>query len=184
MVRPRESVFRFGGSGTALSDDPSRTLAELFERCVNRQFAQGREYQETVMARRVADVLSANQLMRHYRTNQRIGNEDFHVVMPLASTVRDGDGRALRAIKPLDLDRDEPTRIYEYGDAWIKRVERLRRVNVRPEDLLFPVRSPKEDSKRIKACHEIREELQRLDSRVLDYEDERGLLDFARSVSI
>lgn len=53
LVRPRESVFRFGEMGTALAEDPAKKLAELFERFVNRQFAQPHEYQETDMARRL-----------------------------------------------------------------------------------------------------------------------------------
>ena len=180
LVRRRESVFRFSEIGTVLADDPGEKLKELFERHVNRQFAQNREYQETVMARRLTDVLKANDLMRHYRTNQRVGAEDFHVVMPIASTGRTDTGRVLRAIKPLDLNRDEPTKIYDHGDAWIKRVERLRQVNQVPDGLLFTIQAPQTDEKRIKACREIREELLRQDVRVVEYGDEVSVLAFAR----
>lgn len=43
LVRPRESVFRFGEVGTVLANDPVGKLSELFDRYVNRQFAQSRE---------------------------------------------------------------------------------------------------------------------------------------------
>ena len=180
LVRPRESVFRFSEVGTVLAEDPAKKLAELFDRFVNRQFAKAKEYQETVMAHRLMDVLKAHQLLGHYQQNKKIGNDEFHVLMPIVSEARNHRGVALRAIKPLDLDRDEPTKIYDHGDAWIKRVERLKQVNQLPEGMLFTVREATTDEKRIKACQQIREELARLEVRVLTNGDENGVLEFAK----
>lgn len=180
LVRPRESVFRFSEVGTVLAEEPARKLAELFERYVNRQFAQNREYQETVMARRLMDVLKANELIGHYLQNKKVGNDEFHVLMPIVSEARNDRGVVRRAIKPLDLDRDEPTKIYDHGDAWIRRVERLRQVNQLPEGMLFTVREANADDKRIKACRAICDELVRLDVRVLANGDEDGVLEFAK----
>jgi hypothetical protein len=180
LVRPRESVFRFSETGTVLAEDPAAKLAELFERYVNRQFAQDREYQETVMARRLMDVLKAHQLIGHYLQNKKVGNDEFHVLMPIVSEARNAQGVVRRAIKPLDLDRDEPTKIYDHGDAWIKRVERLRQVNQLPEGMLFTIREATAEDKRIKACCAIRDELVRLDVHVLTSGDENGVLEFAR----
>ncbi len=180
VVRPRESVFRFSEVGTVLTDDPGKKLGELFERYVNRQFARTREYQETVMVHRLTDVLREHQLIRHYRLNQKVGNDDFHVLLPIVSEARNVQGAARRAIKPLDLDRSEPSKIYDHGDVWIKRVERLRLVNQLPESMLFTVREATANEKRIKACREICQELTRLDVRVLPSGDENGVLEFAR----
>lgn len=180
LVKPRESVFRFSEVGTVLAEDPGAKLAELFERYVNRRFARTREYQETIMAQRLTEVLRAHQLIKLYRTNQKVGNDDFHVLMPIVSEARDGRGVVRRAIKPLDLDRDEPTKIYDHGDAWIKRVERLRQVNQLPEGVLFTIREATRKPKRIKACQQIRDELARLQVRVLRNEDDDGVLGFAR----
>lgn len=180
LVRPRESVFRFSEIGTVLAEDPAKKLAELFDRFVNRQFAKTREYQETVMAHRLTEVLRAHQLIQYYRTNQKVGNDEFHVLMPIVSEARNIRGVVLRAIKPLDLDRDEPTKIYDHGDAWIKRVERLRSANQIPEAMLFILREATTDEKRIKACRQIREDLNRLDVRVLENGDENGVLEFAK----
>jgi hypothetical protein len=180
LVRPRESVFRFSEAATVLAEDPAAKLQELFDHCVNRQFAHGREYQETVMAKRLNEVLRTHELARFYRMNRPVGNDDFHVILPFVSDATNGAGVARRAIKPLDLDRDEPTKIYEHGDLWVKRVERLRQVNRLPEGMLFTLREPTTGDKRVRACAEIRTELARLEVSVLPYGDERGLLEFAK----
>lgn len=180
LVRPREAVLRFGEAGTALVEDPAAKLKELFECHVNRQFAQNREYQEKVMALRLMKVLRAHELVGHYRQNKQVGNEEFHVLMPIVSEARNAQGVARRAIKPLDLDRAEPTKIYDHGDAWIRRVERLRQVNQLPEGMLFTIREATGNEKRIKACREICDELRRKDVRVLTMDDESHVLEFAK----
>ncbi len=180
LVRTRESVFRFSEVGTVLAENPTQKLAELFERYVNRQFAKSREYQETVMAHRLTEVLRAHELIHHYRLNQKVGNDEFHVLLPIVSEMRNAQGVVRRAIKPLDLDRGEPTKIYDHGDTWIKRVERLRQVNRLPEGMLFTIREATADDARLKACRAIRDELIRLDVRVLSSADESGVLEFAR----
>ena len=180
LVRTRESVFRFSEVGTVLAEEPAAKLAELFDRFVNRQFAQTREYQETVMARRLMDVLRTHEPVGRYRQNKKVGNDEFHVLMPIVSEALNAQGVVRRAIKPLDLNRDEPTKIYDHGDAWIKRVERLRQVNQLPEGMLFTVREATTDEKRIRACQKICDELRRQDVRVLAADDENGVLEFAK----
>jgi hypothetical protein len=180
LVRTRESVFRFSEVGTVLAEDPAKKLAELFDRFVNRQFAKTKEYQETVMAQRLMDVLKAHELVGHYRQNKKVGNDEFHVLMPIVSDARNERGVARRAIKPLDLDREEPTKIYDHGDTWIKKIERLRQVNQLPEGMLFTVRPATANEKCVKACQQIQDELIRLDVRVLPSIDEVGVLEFAK----
>ncbi len=180
LVRARESVFRFSEVGTVLAEDPATKLAEVFERYVNRQFARIREYQETVMARQLMAVLKAHELIGHYQQNKKIGNDEFQVLMPIVSEARNAHGVVRRAIKPLDLDRDKPTKIYDHGDAWIKRVERLRQVNQLPEGMLFTIRGATTNEKRIKACREICDELRQQQVQVLTMDDERGALEFAK----
>ena len=59
-------------------------------------------------------------------------------------------------------------------------MERLKQVNQLPEGMLFTVREATTDEKRIKACQQIREELARLEVRVLTNGDENGVLEFAK----
>jgi len=184
LVRPRESVFRFAEVSTVLADDPAAKLDELFQRYVHRQFAQTTEYQEIVMARRLGDLLQANDLIKHFRRNALVGNDLFHTKFAFVSERLEPGGVPLRAIKPLDLDRDEPTKIYDHGDAWIQRVKRLRQMGQAPERMLFTVRLPEGDDLKVQAAAAIRTELTGQDVIVATEADEQEFLDFARSALV
>jgi hypothetical protein len=142
LVRPRETVFRFGETRTMLTDEPSTVAARLFARYVHRNFARQKEYQEAVMARRFYEALRVYRPNYVFHRDELVGTEEYHVRIPICSEMRTPDGVPLRAIKPLDLMRDEPTAVIEHGDAWIQRVRRLRRIQRLPERFIFAVRRP------------------------------------------
>ena len=141
LVRPREAVFRFGGIRTILASDPVAVVDELFERYVERQFAQPKEYQEAMMTRRYLEALQLQRPGRGFVRNQDIGSDAYRVRMPIASKETDVAGVPRRALKPLDLDRADPTSIVDHGDAWIGRVRRLKEIHRLPERLVFAVRA-------------------------------------------
>lgn len=165
LVRPREAVFRFGEIRTILTDDVVTLAKRLFEQYVNRQFAEPKAYQETVMAQRYYKAL------RHYCPNQlfhrerKVGTDDYHVRIPIITDALGGNDAPRRAIKPLDLQREEPTAIIEHGDAWIQRLRRLKDVGRLPERFIFAVRKPHTE-----ACIEAAEKI------VADLEDEGGVV--------
>ena len=142
LVRPRETVFRFGETRTILTDEPGNLANRLFAQYVNRHFAQPKEYQETAMARRFYDALRTFRPGRVFHREQLVGTDEYHVRIPICSDWRTPDGVPMRAIKPLDLVRNEPTAVIEHGDAWIQRVRRLRTIDRLPERFIFAVRCP------------------------------------------
>lgn len=142
LVRPRETVFRFGETRTILADEPGALADRLFAQYVHRHFALPREYQETVMARRFLEVLRAHRPDRIFHREQRVGTDEYHVRIPICSDWHTTDGVPMRAIKPLDLVRNEPTAVIEHGDAWIQRMRRLRTIHRLPERFIFAVRRP------------------------------------------
>src|ERR1700720_224325 len=77
VIRRREGLLHFGDAGTLMADTPEEALNQLFGRFVERQFAQKREYQETVMRHRLARFLRDWKLARHYELNKKVGDEDF-----------------------------------------------------------------------------------------------------------
>jgi hypothetical protein len=141
LVRPREAVFRFGEIRTILTTDPRGVVHELFERYVERQFAQPKEYHETVMARRYYDALKLRRPGRHFIRNREVGTDRYQVRIPICSQEADARGVPCRALKPLDLDRRDPSAITDHGDAWIGRVRRLKEIERLPERMIFAVRA-------------------------------------------
>ncbi len=158
VIRRREGLLHFGEAGTLMAESPQGALDGLFGRFVERQFAQKTEYQETVMRERLADLLRAWKLARFYEENRKVGDDDFHVVMPF---VHYNGNVAVKAIKPLDLNRGEPSDIYHHGGAWVKNMERLKSRKQLPAAVVFTVRFP-ETGKQLKAAEDICVEFRQL----------------------
>ena len=177
LVRPRETVIRFGQAGTALAADPAKLLRELFEHYVLRMFATEPEYQEEIMQRRVTETLREHRLITKFRPAQ-IGNENYHVTFPFVYQPK--IGLFARAIKPLNLGQDDSTNIYDHGEQWVSRIRRLQRMKIAPEKILFPVHAPDTGSKRRRAAYnEVIQELKRVNAIIVPEEDEGAILDFA-----
>lgn len=176
LVKPRESVFRFSDIGTVLTTHPETKLDDLFAYYVERQFAQHGEYHEAVMTRRLTQVFKTEQIIHQYR-ERRFGNDQYHVTIPF---VREIEDHADRAIKPLDLDKQDSTRIIEYGDKWQRRIERLRDLHSFPEHMLFVVRQPTAGRDQNTAM-EVRRELEALRVNTVPENDWDAVLQFAQA---
>ncbi len=98
--------------------------------------------------------------------------------IPLAFTPR-GSETPEKAIKPLNLARSTTTPIYTYGDEWIAKVNRLKRVGCLPAEFLFVVKMPEEGEERV-AAEEICEGLIREGVHVADIRDTDAILAFAK----
>ena len=146
MVRKRESIFRFGEVRTILTNDPAELTKLLFERYVLRNFAKQKEYQETVMAKRYLKVLRELRPECPYQGQYIIRGGLYHVRVPIHSAqMKQLDALTpvpARVIKPLDLDKDDPTAIIDHGDAWMTRLRRLQDMKLRPERFIFAVNRP------------------------------------------
>ena len=123
------------------------------------------EYQETVMRERLADLLRDWRLARFYEVNKEVGDDDFHVVMPFVHYNAD---IAIKAIKPLDLNKTEPSDIYHHGGAWVKNMERLKNRERLPATVVFTVRFP-ENGKQLQAAEDICVELRQLGVEPVDF---------------
>jgi hypothetical protein len=142
LIRPRESIFRFSEVKTVLTDDPEKLVTTLFGQHVRRHFAQTKEHQEGLMARRYYQALRQYCPDRVFLQNRLIGKAEYHVRVPLCSDIVGRNGAPLRVIKPLDLDRAEPAAIIDHGDAWLGKVRRLREAGYEPGRFIFAVNRP------------------------------------------
>lgn len=171
VVRRREGLLHFGEAGTVLAETPEEALERLFGRFVERQFAQKKEYQETVMRNRLARFLRDWKLAQYYQINKKVGDDDFHVVMPF---VHFADEKVAKVVRPLDLNKAEPSDIYHHGGAWVKNMERLKNRGQLPPEVIFTVSVP-ERGKRLKAANEIRNELQQLGVHPVEFADTQSV---------
>ncbi len=155
LLKRRETLLHFADPGALLTTDPRKTLLNLYDRLVNRTFAQLPQYQEVIMRNRLAGWLKEWKLSAAYRKNFKVGNDQFHTSLPF---VHSHKGVALCAIKPLDLNRSDTTAIYDHGDAWVQRMHRLGLIGKMPERMIFTVSMPPEPPQK-KAAQEICEAL-------------------------
>ncbi len=167
VIHRREGLLHFGEGGTILADTPEEALDHLFGRFVERQFAEKREYQETVMRNSLARFLHDWKLAQHYQMNKKVGDNDFHVVMPF---VHFAGATIAKVVRPLDLNKAEPSDIYHHGGTWVKSMERLKNRGQLPPKVIFTVSVP-ERGKRLDAANEIRNELQQLGVQPVEFAD-------------
>jgi hypothetical protein len=173
MVRRREGLLHYGEPGTLMADTVDAALGVLFGRFVERQFARKSEYQEVVMRKRLARLLDDWNLAHLYQINQPVGDDDFHVVMPFAHYTGE---LVAKVIKPLDLNKAEPTDIYHHGGAWVKNMERLRNRNQMPQSAIFTVQLPAA-GKRLQAAEVICDELRQLGVQPVEFNNATSVRD-------
>lgn len=137
LVRPREALLRFGETRVILADDPAKTLGNLFATLVEREFAD-KVYHDQLLIRGVRETLRKANL-RDYFQDANIGNDDLSMHVPF---LYKQDGRAVLAIKPLDLAKAEAKQVYETGGPWVDRLKRLRKHDLLPEAMLVTVGLP------------------------------------------
>ncbi len=179
LTRQRETMLRFDEVRVVLAEDPAQQLEELFGHYVQRNFAT-KEYHEQLLERDVRRVLTDAKLGAQYR-GLTLGDADtYHVHMPFVHM--EGD-RAKKAIKPLHLAHDDPTKIYEHGWAWVGKIDRLRALRFLPEQVLFAVQGPAEtDSKRFEIYQEITRKMAANDHEVMviPEQETQRIIEFAR----
>lgn len=137
LVRPREALLRFGEIRVILADDPARTLGTLFATLVEREFAD-KVYHDQLLIRGVRETLRKANL-REYFHDASIGNDDLYMHVPF---LHKQEGRAVLAIKPLDLAKAEAKQVYDVGGPLVDRLKRLRKHDLLPEAMLVTVGLP------------------------------------------
>lgn len=142
IVRPRETILRFSAIRDVLTDDPQAKLQELYGYYVERNFAGTREYQEQVLERGLRQMLQQARITRRFERAD-VGNADYHVAFPF---VERREETYVKAIKPLHLAQDDPSRILDHGGQWVWRVQMLKQRELLPPQVLFAVNGPQGDA--------------------------------------
>lgn len=178
LTSSQASPFFYAVRGTRLASDAEICLDELYRRHVEHWNLAPVDYEEKKLVRAIRKLLRAHRIERLYREAPWVGTKAYHVGIPLAFTPR-GAELPQKAIKPLNLARSTPTRIYTHGDEWIAKVQRLARLSCLPESFLFVVKKP-EDPEGRKAADEICEGLINTGVEIVEVGDDDAILEFAR----
>ncbi len=174
VVRPRETIIKFGEPRAALADDMKATLDELYGYYVERKFVT-REYQEAVLERGMRKWLYQARILNRF-ARREIGDEEYHAAFPF---VECHDDRPVKVLKPLHLAHDQSSKILDHGGQWLFRAGQLKRRNQLPQNLLFAVQKPQGDGARERACQEIIDGLRDEGAVVLPYSDKEHIMEFA-----
>jgi hypothetical protein len=167
LVRKREGLLHFGDAGTLMAQSGREALDVLFARYVERHFAQPAEYHEIEMRRKLDEFLTQWNFGRWYEKNKRIGDDEFHIIMPF---VHRAHQRVEKVIRPLDLNKRDTTEIYQHGGTWVNNMERLRGRGLLPPHTVFTVEVP-DDGKRLKAANTICDELRAVGVEPINFND-------------
>jgi hypothetical protein len=147
LLQRREALLSFAAPGTLLAN-PTMAAEELYNRYVKRQFAKEHGYQERVMQIQLARWMGQWGVRQKYNKDVQVGDAMFHLTIPF---VHLKDENPMKGIKPLDLDKQEPTKVFEHGDMWVQRMRRLAGRENTPERMIFAVKLPTGDGARAAA---------------------------------
>jgi hypothetical protein len=173
IVRPRETVVKFGELRAILAEEPGATLEELYGHYVERDFVT-RKYQEAVLERGMRKWLWQAHIAERF-TKLEVGNDEYHATFPF---VEKRGELPVKAIKPLHLTHDQPSKILDHGGQWLFRIQALKRRNMLPDKVLFAVGGPADDGARGKAYNEIVDSLKATGVDVLPFSSKAQILDF------
>lgn len=163
LVQPRESILHFSPPGSLVADSWESALDTLYERYVDRRIAASPQEQERKIQQRLGSLFKEWHFRDYYVANQRLGDNEAHATWNLVSFDPSRERNvhsAVKAFKALSLDREDASDVYFVGDAWIKRVDRLRARGFLPKQAIFTLQMPDDDDSKRKAADEIKRGLE------------------------
>ncbi|PLZ01137.1 DUF3037 domain-containing protein [Burkholderia sp. WAC0059] len=175
LVRPRQAIIYADVPRAMVEDDPARALDKLYNHYVGRSFVTS-VYQERIVEQRVRNILKAADLQRTYQT--KVLGTEYQARIPFVRL--NDEGIATRLIKPLDLDRKDPTRLYDHGWEWLGKVKRLRYDQQLRGDAMFVVRPPEKNFDTVASIYaDLKHELEHANIEVAEESDQDKILEFA-----
>lgn len=174
IARPREAIIRFSEVRGVLTESPEAKLQALYKHYVERDFAT-KEYQEATLERGMRRLLVDAGVINRF-TPAKVGDEEFQVHFPF---VEKANGIIVKAIKPLHLAQEQPSKILDHGGQWLFRTQALKKRKLLPEGVLFAVNGPKDGGARERVFAEVVNELTELGVSVTTIADTQRISTFA-----
>ena len=137
MVRPLEAILRFSHERVKMTATPQGLTQELFERFVQHDFAQHKNYEQQLQTRVTRLVKNLN--LKQKFEKDALGPDWYPVKVPM---VQRKESDHTRIIHPLYFNRTEPEKIIEHGNLWAGKLETPEEMGKLPEDILIPAEKP------------------------------------------
>jgi len=173
LIRPRETVIKFGNVRAVLAEKPKAKLGELYDYYVERDFIT-KQYRESVLEKEMRAWISSAGIGSRFEKKE-VGTDDYHATFPFVEGERFA---ALKAIKPLYLGHEQPSKILDHGGQWLFRVQTLKRKGLMPKLVLFAAEGPPEDTAKQSAYSEITGALREQGAIVLDFQERDLILEY------
>lgn len=174
IVRPRETIARYSEARFAVTTDPSKELDKLYRYYVEREFVT-REYREKNMERAVQKILTKAHLEKRFK-RKVLTDGLYEATLPF---VEGGNGRPIRAIKPLNLAYDRPARIINHAGEWAFKFKMLKKHRLAPKKMLFAVAGKDGTTQQEMAYQDAMTELRTVGAEVLPIDDKERITAFA-----
>ena len=174
LVRDRESLFRFSQIRGVLTDDMQQKTNELFTYYVERGFAT-REYTER-LDQKIRHILSNIGVQRAYK---RMDFKDKRVSIRIPFTYVNDEGKAIKAIKPLQIFESDTSQ--SVGDGWslLGRMSTVR--TALPDKVLVACETPDiNDDYGWEFFHDLEERFRKIDIQFIGASDEDKISNFAK----
>lgn len=179
ITSPREGVVCYPVKGRRMAEDMDAVLSALKGRFIEQDALTAPQLGEQQMAKAIKNILRAAHLLPAYKQNAKIGPEEFQVTFTFAHVME--NDHADRALRPLNFDLATSTDIYNHGDEWIQRMNRLNGLGYRPDQILIAARGPRDEGEhRGDAYRQILKELEAAELVCVDEMETNKVVEFAR----
>lgn len=178
VTRPREGIIQYSNSRVILSTDPKKTLEKLYGHYVDRHFAS-ESYGEALLEKNFRGILSSHDLQKKFS----IFVMDDGLYKKTFQFTEMRGAKVVKIIKPFYLAQKRPTQIIDHGMTWVTAINRFRKAQKLPKDVMFAVEPPKRAKALLfEAFEETVQKIKDQDVRVVNFEEEGKLLKFAGAI--
>jgi len=176
LIRPREDIVQYSKNRVLFSADVEKTVDELFEHYVKRDFAY-REPHEEEMRKRIRLLLKEHGLEEQFKDGY-VGKEDqYEVHLPFV------DSKCQTAIKPIHFRHPDSSKLIEHGLQWMMKVTQLKRFGlIDPQNILFTYNPPEDRQGALfNAFVDVKKQIEDVGISTVNIDESDVIADFARS---
>ena len=175
LIRPREDIIQYSQNRVLFSTDAIKTVDELFDHYVKREFAYHDRHEEE-MRKRIRTLLITSGLEGQFKQGY-LGNEDkYKVNLPFVNA----QGKA--AIKPIHFRHPDSSQLIDHGVSWLTKIGQLKRYGmIETENVLFAYNPPEhQQGVLFSAFEEVKTQIEETGIKMIDFNQTDFVVEFAQ----